>query len=79
MSHDTGKSDFRIITPTRYTSGIVTIEMSASGTSIDSMNPNATSAIEHCTRMSGANVMYSCTERMSEFAREISCPDCTRS
>jgi len=29
--------------------------------------------------IAGANVRYICTERMSEFAREISCPDCTRS
>ena len=35
--------------------------------------------MEHCTRIIGAKVMYIWTERMSEFAREISCPDCTRS
>ena len=27
----------------------------------------------------GAKVMYICTERMSELAREMSWPDCTRS
>ena len=35
--------------------------------------------MEHCTRIIGAKVMYIWTERMSEFAREISCPVCTRS
>ena len=49
--------------------------MNASGTLIDSMKPNATTAIAHWTRMSGANVMYICTDRMSEFALEISWPD----
>ena len=43
------------------------------------MKPNAITPIEHCTKMSGANVVYICTLRMSEFAREISCPDWTRS
>ena len=43
------------------------------------MKPKATTAMEHWTRMDGANVMYIWTERMSELAREMSCPDCTRS
>ena len=33
----------------------------------------------HWTRIIGANVMYIWTERMSELAREMSWPDCTRS
>ena len=53
--------------------------MKASGTLIDSMKPKAITAIEHCTRISGANVMYIWTERMSELARLISWPDWTRS
>jgi hypothetical protein len=51
----------------------------ASGTLIESISTNARIATLHCTRIEGANVRYICTERMSEFAREMSCPDCTRS
>ncbi len=36
-------------------------------------------AMLHCTRIIGAKVMYICTDRMSELAREMSWPDCTRS
>ena len=43
------------------------------------MKPNATTAMLHWTRMSGAKVMYICTERMSEFALEINWPDWTLS
>ena len=35
--------------------------------------------MEHCTKISGAKVVYIWTLRMSEFAREMSCPDWTRS
>ena len=59
--------------------GIDAMATNASGTLMESMKPNATIAMEHCTRIMGANVRYICTERMSELAREISCPDCTRS
>ena len=58
---------------------MVAMAMKASGTLIDSMKPKAITAIEHCTRISGANVMYIWTERMSELARLISWPDWTRS
>ena len=58
---------------------MVAMAMKARGTLMDSMKPKATMAMEHCTRMEGAKVMYICTDRMSELAREISCPDCTRS
>ena len=59
--------------------GMDTIATSASGTLMESMKQKATMAIEHCTRIIGAKVRYICTERMSEFAREISWPDWTRS
>ena len=44
----------------------------AKGTLIHSMNPKATRAMLHWTRIMGANVMYICTDRMSEFARLMS-------
>ena len=59
--------------------GIDAMATKASGTLMESMKPKATTAMEHCTRIIGAKVRYICTERMSELAREISCPDCTRS
>ncbi len=58
---------------------MVTMATKASGTLIDSMKPKATTAMLHWTRIMGANVMYICTDRMSELAREISWPDWTRS
>ncbi len=58
---------------------MVAMATKASGTSMCSMKPKATMAMEHWTRMDGANVMYIWTDRMSELAREMSCPDCTRS
>ena len=58
---------------------MVAMATKASGTLIESMKPKATTAIEHWTRINGAKVRYICTERMSELAREISWPDCTRS
>ena len=51
----------------------------ARGTLIQSMKPKATRAMEHWTRIIGANVMYIWTDRMSELARRMSCPDWTRS
>ena len=60
-------------------SGMVAIATNASGTLVASMYPKATTAMEHWTMINGAKVRYICTERMSELAREISCPDCTRS
>ena len=79
MSHDTGNIDLRILTPTKKTKGMVAMATKARGTLIDSMKPKATTAMQHCTRIIGAKVMYICTERMSELAREMSWPDCTRS
>ena len=58
---------------------MVAMATKASGTLMDSMKPKATRAMEHWTRMDGAKVMYIWTDRMSELAREMSCPDCTRS
>ena len=46
---------------------------------MESMKMKATTAMEHWTRIMGAKVRYIWTERMSELAREMSCPDCTRS
>ena len=51
----------------------------AKGTLMASMYPKATTAMEHCTRIIGAKVRYIWTERMSELARLMSWPDCTRS
>ena len=58
---------------------MVAMATKARGTLIESMTPKAMTAIEHWTRISGANVMYIWTERMSELAREMSWPDWTRS
>jgi hypothetical protein len=58
---------------------MVAMAMKARATLMESMKPNATTAMEHWTRMEGAKVMYICTERMSELAREMSWPDWTRS
>ena len=52
---------------------------SASSGSIETMKPKASTPIEACTMISGAKVEYICTLRMSELARLISWPDCTRS
>jgi hypothetical protein len=79
ISHDTGNICFRMRTPTIHTNGIVDIVTNARGTLIDSISAKARMATLHCTRMLGANARYICTERMSELAREMSCPDCTRS
>ena len=79
ISQDTGNIDLRILTPTITTKGIVAMATKARGTLMESMKQNATTAMLHCTRMLGAKVRYICTERMSELAREMSCPDCTRS
>ena len=59
--------------------GMAAMATKASGTLMESMKQKATMAIEHCTRIMGAKVRYICTERISELALEISCPDCTRS
>ena len=58
---------------------MVAMATKARGTSIESMKPKATMAMEHWTRIDGAKVMYIWTERMSQLAREMSWPDCTRS
>ncbi len=59
--------------------GIATIATRASTTLIESMKPKATTATRHCTRIDGPKIRYICTARISELAREISWPDCTRS
>ena len=79
MSQDTGNIDLRMRCPTKKTKGIVAMATKARGTLIDSMKPKATRALLHWTRIMGAKVMYIWTERMSEFAREMSWPDWTRS
>lgn len=60
-------------------SGIGSMARMASGTSIASMYANDTSEIPDCTSRYGANARYICTARMSELAREMSCPLCIRS
>ncbi len=52
---------------------------SVSGTLTESMNPIAKVNVSVVIEMSGAKVRNICTERMSELAREITCPDCVRS
>ena len=79
MSHDTGNIDLRMRWPTMKTKGMVNMATKARATLIESMKPKATRAMLHCTRIIGAKVMYICTERMSELAREMSWPDWTRS
>ena len=59
--------------------GMVDMATKARGTLIDSMYPNATTAMAHWTRMLGAKVRYIWTDRMSELDREMSWPDWTRS
>ena len=72
MTHEIGNITFRMRTPVQNSSGMTAIAMSASGTEIDSMKMKAMTPMAHCTRMSGAKVEYIWTERMSEFAREMS-------
>ena len=43
------------------------------------MNTKATTKLSSDIAMSGAKARNICTERMSELAREMSWPDCTRS
>ena len=79
ISQETGKIALRMLTPSTPITGMVTIATIASGPLIDSINPNATTAIRHCTRIDGPNDRYICTARMSEPERDISSPVCTRS
>ena len=65
----------RIRMPTMYRIGITIIEISANAQLMLSMNPNATTPMKHCTMMSGANIEYICTLRMSLLARLMSWPD----
>ena len=53
--------------------------MQASSGLMLSMKPKARTPMQHWTTMSGANVEYICTLRMSLLARLISWPDWTRS
>ena len=46
---------------------------------IDSISTSATTKLTRLSEINGANVRNICTERMSELAREISWPACTRS
>ena len=43
------------------------------------MNTSATTKLTRLSDTRGAKVRNICTDRMSEFAREMSWPDCTRS
>ncbi len=52
---------------------------SVRGTFTESMKPMASVNVSVVIEISGANVRNICTERMSEFAREITCPDWVRS
>ena len=53
--------------------------MKASSGEMKSMKMKASTPPKHCTTISGANVEYAWTLRMSLLARLINCPDCTRS
>ncbi len=66
-------------TPSTPITGMVIMATMASGTLIVSISPNATTAIRHCTMIDGPNVRYIWIDRMSELARDISSPVCTRS
>jgi hypothetical protein len=77
--HEIGNIRSRMRTPTRYTNGSGSRATTASGTCTASMRPKANRKLTTCSTISGANVRNICTERMSELAREMSCPDCTRS
>jgi hypothetical protein len=59
--------------------GIVAIATRAKGTLMVSISMKATGAMAHWTMIEGPKVRYIWTERMSELAREISCPDWARS
>ena len=79
MIQEMGNMTWRIRMPAQNRNGITDMATRASGTLIESMKQKATIPMQHCTRISGANVAYICTERMSELAREMSWPDWTRS
>ena len=63
----------------KYVNGSVATATSVRPTWIDSISPNATTKLTRFSEISGANVRNICTDLMSEFAREMSWPACTRS
>ena len=77
--HESGNVWFRILTPAMYTNGIVASATSVRPTWIVNMKTSATAKLTRLSATSGAKVRNICTDRMSEFAREMSWPDCTRS
>ena len=77
--HDSGNMMFRSRAPAANVNGTTAMATIASRRSIDTMIATATTKLMMLRATSGANVRNSCTERMSEFAREMSWPDCTRS
>ena len=76
---ESGNVWFRSLTPARYTNGIVERATIVRPTWIENMKTSATTKLRRLSATSGAKVRNICTDRMSEFAREMSCPDCTRS
>ncbi len=59
--------------------GIGSTATTVSGTLTLSMIPSATTKLARLNETMGMKVRNICTERMSLLAREMSCPDCTRS
>ena len=74
-----GNISLRMRRPVKKTNGSGASATRASGTWIIIIRPKATPKLIICSPMSGANVRNIWTERMSLFAREISCPDWTLS
>ncbi len=75
--HDSGNIWLRSRAPATYVSGITARATRVRPTWIDAISTTATAKLTSCRVSSGANVQNICTERMSELAREISCPACT--
>ncbi len=72
MIHEIGNMTLRIFIPTTYKIGMTTIASSANFQLMKSMKPKAMMPMKHCTTISGANVEYICTLRISLLARLMS-------
>ena len=65
--------------PIAKTPGNATIVIAVRGTLIAAINPIATTKLKNWTAMIGANAINIWTDLISELARLIICPLCTRS
>ena len=79
MTHESGKTRFRSFAPTMYTPGRAATATNVRPTWIEAMTAKATTKLSSDIPIRGAKAATIWTERMSELAREMIWPDCTRS